>query len=403
MPMAQNVKWRWMSKFSFLFFVSLYLWLLLTGSAIAQDTRSPASVLTEAVEKAKPLTRGEFLSLLVTESPFDAGLLMRGLGSGDPLARKLAAVQLGEIGPDRINSQVMAALINGVRDSDEGVAKQAIASIIRIGRVAPDVLLSFVADKTPLREFTYDSVEANSERTLKITVSDLAITGLYYADGVKLNGIVSAYRDARRKEPKIAATDHAKGSTRRASRLRLFTEGTPVGPGTSDYFAHALSALLTRSPNINLQLILGLLGDEDTRLRKIAYSAAGMVTLDRAKVISRLKSIVRGVPADSDRFDAAEALASQGTQGRAELMNLARFSSRPSRAAAVASLVSNGDCTSPFLLLAVADSDSYVRRAGLTALLSKNWNTSFKCLAPLVCGPKARTRPQETHFVQFIT
>ena len=122
--MAQNVKWRWMSKFSFLFFVSLYLWLLFTGSAIAQDTRSPASVLTEAVEKAKPLTRGEFLSLLVTEFPFDAGLLMRGLGSGDPLARKLAAVQLGEIGPDRINSQVMAALINGVRDLDEGVAKQ---------------------------------------------------------------------------------------------------------------------------------------------------------------------------------------------------------------------------------------------------------------------------------------
>ena len=231
-------------------------------------------------------------------------------------------------------------------------------------------------------------MEANSERTLKITVSDLTITGLYYADGVKLNGIVSAYRDARRKEPKIAATDHAKGPTRRASRLRLFTEGTPVGPGTSDYFAHALSALLTRSPNINLQLILGLLGDEDTRLRKIAYSAAGMVTLDRAKVISRLKSIVRGVPADSDRFDAAEALASQGTQGRAELMNLARFSSRPSRAAAVASLVSNGDCTSPFLLLAVADSDFHVRRAGLTALLSKNWNTSFKCLAPLVADRK---------------
>ena len=92
--------------------------------------------------------------------------------------------------------------------------KQAIASLMRIGRVAPDVLLAFVTDKTPLREFTYYSVEANSERTVKITVSDLRITGLYDADGMKLNGIVSAYRDARRKEPK--------------SRLRITRRGPPV-------------------------------------------------------------------------------------------------------------------------------------------------------------------------------
>jgi hypothetical protein len=340
-------------------FSILILCVQLTTHAMAYDVGSAEAILAEAIETNRPLTRAETLSLLVGEKSFGPALLLKALASSDVNTRKVAALQIGELRPEALNPEIIALLVSTTRDTDPGIAKQAMASIIRIGRSAPDNLLSLIRNTVPLRD-------------LDITPSDLAITGLYYGGEVKLDELVSAYVDAMRNEAKTK------------KNLKRPHDRESVEPGSSDYFARALSALLPRSPVVNHDLILRLLHSADPRLRQVAYDAAGAVKIDDEKLILQLASVVRDGPDDIDRSRAARALASQGPAGRAALFNLVNLKNPAARGAVIGALLKGADCSSPLLAFALADAHDDVRQAGLSAMLDSRSDGTFRCLATFV-------------------
>lgn len=346
--------------------------------ATAQNSDTPQSLLAETINDNRALTRTEYLGLLTGESSFDPGLLIRGLASFDANTRKLSALQLGDVEAAGLTAEGVRALVRAVRDSDEGVSDQAIASILRIGQVAPASLLPLVRETTPLRKFRYESDSANGYRRLDVTASDLAIAGLYYGADADLCELLGAYEAAVHDSKTKAGEGSEEGPT-----LEDFVGFTKYEPGGPEYFARALSLLLEASPDAHAGMITEMLASSDPRLRSVGYGAAGLANIGRDAFTARLAAAVRGGPESGDRSGAARALARQGADGTAALLALARLSDPAVRAAAISTLVDGADCNSQYLALVLGDPDGSVRQAALAAMLEYRDGRNDLCFAML--------------------
>jgi hypothetical protein len=333
-------------------------------SAAAADDY-PARILASAIEHDRVLTQSEYLSLLVSPRPLERRLIFRALTKSDPRTRRVAALQLGEL--KEVDTSVVAQLVQAVKDPDQGVAEQAMVSLIRLGGTARALLLPLIKQTTPLHDFVYRSTSANQRLRRGITASDLAIAGLYYGHDVDLEAFVDAYLNAVRTESAAAP-------------VAGLPEGYSVG--SSVYFANALAALLQRSPDAHVELINRLLGVDDPQLRYIAYESAAKVTTADPKLTVRLAAVVRDSKNPEDRTRAADSLAENSSDGRDQLFQLSHHGNADIRAAALAPLLKGADCSSPFLALAVEDTDITVRKTALKSILT--WPVYMPCLAPLL-------------------
>jgi hypothetical protein len=337
------------------------VWLIAWASLLALSahggsgkTLKSTLVLKTALERSTPLSRTEFLTLFGV-SGVDADILIRGLHSPDPLKRRICALQLGE-GPARgFTRRVVGALLAALRDRDPDVVTQAMASILRIGRQAPEVLLPWATTTALVHGSTFESS--------RLSVADVAIAGLYESHDVPLDDVARAYQ-----HPLYRAVGAA--TTREDA-------GSPV------YLRRALAALLVQSPDRNAALIARLLGSEDVPLRDAVLPAAGGVSADDSVVTASVMNLVtKGVNA-AERAQAAAVLRDRGDAGLKALFDLSHSTDAGVRGAAWAALASEASCDSPLLESAISDPDAGVREAVLTALLANEARTSRLCLLPL--------------------
>jgi HEAT repeat protein len=337
------------------------------------DQGSAAAVFADAIKHDRALTRPEYLSFLITSQPYELPLLARAMGSRDARARRVAALQLGELKREQLNDEVINLLVQGVRDPDSGVSNLAVASIIRLGGIKPELLLRLIRETMPLRDLEYESEAHNAGRTLGITASDLAIAGLYYGSDVNLDVFLDAYSNAVQKE----AQNPKPSKPSEAGPL----EPSSDDPGSSAYFANALWMLLAQSPERHTDTITRLFDSQYPGLRIIAYKAAPGVIAPEV-LTDRLAAAVRDHATSEEGNIASRSLA-QSAKGKDALLGLARDPIPAVRMAALTPLMLDADCTSPFLMLAVGDKDDNVRDGVLKAMFRRQ-NPYMPCLAPLV-------------------
>lgn len=336
--------------------------------------------LAAVITHQSVLSRSSYLDLLVGSQRIDTAILLRGLSSGDPGVRKIAAEKLSEVPSSELDQRVVSALIETIRDSDNGVANQAVASIIRIGRIKPELLIPLVDDKRKLRQFKYESRSANQMRTLSLTAADVAIIALYHGRPVGLSRLKRSYDGAK-------ASQQAATSTRGTRADGVDGVDGDYGPAKSEtveFFEASLRALLPLDADANRTLVMVALHDKDSAVREIAYVAAGKISAKRAPFVAALSATVRSHPELSDRTEAAMALTQLGDQGRAELVRIAKGKDALARSAAFSALVSEDGCDSTFSRQALSDPDKRVLEATIRAILYSPAEQLPVCLFPLV-------------------
>jgi hypothetical protein len=271
--------------------------------AIAEEI-APASILADAVLNGRALTRPDYLSLLVSFAPMDVALLVKGLDSHDARLRRVSALQLGEVKAEQVDANVVFALERAAFDPEEEVGEQAIASLIRLGQIAPAALLPLLGETKPLRDIEYESASSNDRRVVHVTAADIAATALYYGRDVDLDTFVGHYIAALKAEstrgppPTLPGRDmdHLFRETVDGDTPNLAGQAhtSEVIPGSSAYYARALAAVLRRSPTTHVPFLIELLDSQYPALRQVAFDSASRTTVGNDALNARLATIVTG-------------------------------------------------------------------------------------------------------------
>jgi HEAT repeats len=295
-----------------------------------------------------------FADLLASDRDYSENELLSLSRQRNAAVRQFAVEQLGE--RTSLTPAALSILIDRLADRDDGVRFEAMASLMRIGKSATGALAKALSNVKKVAEFTYRSKALNRERTIQISVSDLAFAVLHSTRGVDADVLLAAYRRAPAKSgsSQLNTAVALPKNMDTASRLLAVLEGLSAAEATPT-------------------LVDGLRGD-DIALKIALTRMFGRWGEFAATAVESLRQNVASFD-DRVSTEAAAALAQIQPQGQLALYGLAQHPDARVRAVSVAVFPLNRTGVAEVVSRGLLDFDRRVNAAALARISHDEFNT----------------------------